>query len=57
MKPNGKFIFFKQYKESTDRFYDLFPEEYVTRKLMLKKLLAFIQLHHNNMINNQFYID
>jgi len=57
MKHNGKFIFFKQYKESTDRHYDLFPEEYAMRKLMLRKLLSFIQIHHNRLIDNNFYID
>lgn len=57
MKHNGKFIFFKQYKESTKRHYDLFPEEFAMRRVMLRKLLSFIQIHHNKLIDNSFYID
>lgn len=57
MKHNGKFIFFKQYKESTDRNYDLFPSEFAMRRLMLRKLLSFIQIHHNKLIDNSFYIE
>jgi len=57
LKPDGKFIFFKQYKDVMERHYDLFPEEFIIRNLMLKKLLAFIQLHHNNLVDNTFYIE
>jgi len=57
LKPNGKFVFFKKYKEDNKRYFDLFPAEYRTRKLMLRKLLAFVQQHHNHMIDNSFYLE
>lgn len=54
MKPNGKFVFYKNYKSNIQKFYGLFPEEYSIRKEMLKQLLAFIQQHNNHMIDNSF---
>ncbi len=57
MKPGGQFSFFKLYKESVLRQYGLFPEEYAIRKTMLKKLLAFIQQHHNHMVDNSFFLE
>lgn len=57
LKPNGKFVFFKKYKEDNKRYFDLFPAEYRTRKIMIRKLLAFVQQHHNHMIDNSFYLD
>lgn len=57
MKPGGKVNFFKTYKEDNTRYYDLFPAEFEIRKTMIKRLLAFIQQHHNNMVDNTFYLD
>ena len=40
LKPNGKFVFFKKYKEDNKRYFDLFPAEYRTRKTNATKTVG-----------------
>lgn len=55
--PSGKYRFYKIHKEQTSAIYGLFEEEFEIRRTMLRRLLAFIQLHNKKMINNSFYLD
>ena len=57
ISPSGRYKFYKRYKDLLEPTFGLFQEEFEIRRNMLRRLLAFIQVHNKNMIDNSFYLE